>query len=227
MTILCITAEKLPGIRACTIRDHHLESCGRGECTGCAPRSADRGFLCQRCYERVEYALAGWHRFARALEGVERAVTVDNAGITGTMNGHIPLPGTLLALDECRRLLASLPDGPRGLEVWVSSPEGARDAIMFAHAADRAYRTHEIEEREAPLRRVRCPSCERLTLVRRPPQFEREPVVVRCSNRACGREIREGRERAHLYQKTPDGEWQAVEADAVAVIERIERKERA
>lgn len=225
-SILCITTEGLPGIRACTHRGSHLESCMNDSCTGCAPREAERGFLCQRCFERVEHAIIQWPRFASALHGVTRAVSVDTAGRGGSAVGYTPLPGTVLALDECRRLLRSLPEGPRGLSLWVTTEEGARDAIMFAHAADRAYRTHEIEERESRLRRVRCPRCEQLSLIRRPPQFQHEPVEVECQNPVCGYVFVEGRHQAVAYRATADG-WEQVALDAVAVIERIERKERA
>lgn len=56
MTILCITTERLPGIRPCTHRGMHRVTCPDhdgwqehlrpGTCTGCLPRSADRGYLC-------------------------------------------------------------------------------------------------------------------------------------------------------------------------------------
>lgn len=220
MTILCITSDRLPGVRACTVRGRHLDTCTAETCPGCAPRAAQRGFLCQPCYERVEAALIEWPRFEAALDGVDRAVSVDTAGRSGSTLGWVPLPGTMLALDECRRLLASFPDGPRALDVWIATVDGARDAVMFAHAATRAYRTHEIEERKKKLRRVRCPNCGVLSLVRRPPQYENEPVVVECDD--CGHVIREGRE-AHLYAPDPDGGWQTVPADAVWVIDEIER----
>jgi hypothetical protein len=71
----------------------------------------------------------------------------------------VNLTGVMLALDECRRHLASA-EGHRSLELWVSTETGAADAIQFAAAAERAYRAHETVERPHRIRRVRCPECQ-------------------------------------------------------------------
>lgn len=232
MTILCVTTEHLPGIRPCTHRGQHRITCDDhagwnedlrpGACSGCFPRQADRGFLCQRCYERVEATWLKWPQFERALAGVDRAAVEDTAGVRSSSSlGYVPFTGTFLTFDECRRFLASMPTGLRALEMWVSTVDGARDAIQFAHAADRAYRDHKIEERQTSLRRVRCPKCGQLALVRLAPSFAHEPVIVACDN--CQNEIREGRE-ARLYEPDEDGGWRMTTADAVDVIEAIERR---
>lgn len=230
MTILCITTTGIPGIRPCTVRGVHRVTCqdhpgwtdNPGTCTGCLPREARVGFLCWPHHERVQAAYAAWPNFRAALEGVDRTVKLDNAGVRTSSEGYIPLPGTLLAIDECERLLASFPSGPRAFDMWISTPEGARDAVMFARAAEAAYRSHQIEEREAQLQRVRCPRCGQLTLIRQAPALELEPVRVTCDNEHCRHVIREGDE-AHLYEQGPDG-WRTVTADAVDVIDAIERR---
>ena len=64
----------------------------------------------------------------------------------------------------------------------VSGIAGARDAIMFAHAAERAYRSLEVEKRELQLERVRCPHCDQLSLTANPTRnagsnvFENDPT---------------------------------------------------
>lgn len=229
MTILCVANERLPGIRPCTVRGRHKITCRDhegwrvdlrpGTCSGCWPREARRGFLCEGHHERVEAALTRWPSFRRALEGVDRAVTVDNAGVRGSSSdGHTPFPQTFLAIDECERYLATLPDGPHGYDMWISSMHGAQSALLFAAAAERAYRSHQIEEREKELQRVRCPKCGQLALVRIAPTFELDRVLVSCNN--CEHQIREGDE-AHLYEKHDD-EWRMVTADSVDVIDAIE-----
>lgn len=231
MTLLCIATTGLPGIRPCTVRGVHRVTCPDhegwearlrpGTCGGCLPREANHGFLCRGHFERVQSAYARWGTFRAALDGVDRAVSVDTAGVAGTSVGWVPLPGTLLAIDECERYLASMPDGPHGFDMWISTEEGARDAVLFAAAAERAYRSHQIEEREQGLRRVRCPKCGQLALVRLAPVFELDPVIVSCDN--CQHEIREG-DQAHLYQRDETGQWRTVTAESLDVVEAIERR---
>lgn len=194
MTILCITTTGLPGIRPCTHRGQHRVTCPDhegwredlrpGECWGCLPRSADRGFLCHACYDRVDDAYMRWRDFARlVLETDGRAVSADGGGIKGpTPDGYTNLPLTVLALDECTRLLRS--QAGRTLDAWVHTEDGARDAIMFAHAAHRAYRSLEVEKRELQLERVRCPHCGLLSLSANPTRSAHGVTVVECQH--CG-----------------------------------------
>lgn len=218
MSILCITVERLPGIRPCTHKGLHKVTCADhpgfddnpGVCGGCFPRLADRGFLCQHCFARVEAAYMKWDRFARVISQLDRAVQRDNSGVRTQPNGYVPLPGTALAIDECESYLRSF---THSLEAWVSSEVGARDAVKFASAAESAYRTHEIEEQPTKLRRVRCADCRELSFVRVPPAFALEPITVTCQNEACRKTIREGEIDIHGDEK-------------IVVIARIERGDR-
>lgn len=228
--ILCITHERLPGIRPCTHRGFHKVTCRDhegwrvdlrpSECTGCFPRAADRGFLCMRCYEKVEQAFIRWDRFAKALQGVDRAVQRDNAGVRTRQAGYVPFAGTFLALDECERLLESFVH--QSLLAWVSTEGGARDAIQFAHAAERAYRTHEIEEHESKLIRVRCAACGQMSFIRKPPGHERDQITIACQNEACGKTIREGDTTVN-YTRHPDG-WETEEVEKIDVLMAIEAR---
>jgi hypothetical protein len=237
VTIICITNTPIPGMRPCTVRDEHKITCPdrdvnralashvHGEapdptCGGCLPRLAHRGYLCQGCFARLESVYAGWERFARTIQGVDRAVQRDNAGVRTRPEGHIPIPLTSLSVDECWGFLASFTQ--RSLDEWVSTPAGAADAVQFTRAAQRAYRDHPVEEAETELRRVRCPSCKQLTLTRRPPATDGQLVTVKCQNTACGHTIREG-EEALSYVPDPTEGWRPVRVEKLAVIRRIER----
>ena len=209
MTILCITAERLPGIRPCTHRGEHKITChdhpgytrNPGTCTGCLPRRADRGYLCARCYDQVEAAYTKWDTFAALLAEVgDRAVSPAADGIRASgASGYANLPLTTLALDECQRLLASF--AHRTLEEWVSTEHGARDAVQFAKAANSAYRSLEVEERPHPIERVRCTSCGYLSLVWQPTRFLGDHVTVECSN--CGHSLDQERlDRFEDQQRT-------------------------
>ncbi|CAN7151572.1 hypothetical protein LJR044_002482 [Microbacterium foliorum] len=151
-------------------------------CWGCLPRGADRGFLCTYCYDRVVNAVVGWGDFRAALNAAEgRLVSPDSGGISGsTPGGYSNLSLTFLALDECLRHLKSR--AGRTVDLWVHDEEGARDAVMFAVAAERAYRSLEVDSREKPVVRERCPSCDALTIANT--HEKRGATVVTCS--FCG-----------------------------------------
>lgn len=185
--ILCIAAwPTVPSVAPCKARDVHLETCTNDQCPGCFPRSADRGFLCQPHFDRLEQAYARWDEFAaRVAElGLSKAVQRDNAGVRTQADGHVNLTGVMLAIDECSRFLASAA-GHRSLELWVSTEAGAADAIQFAAAAERAYRSHEVAERPHRIRRVRCPKC-RQQMIWHPPAWFEGHVSVTCTNELCG-----------------------------------------
>ncbi len=204
MTILCVSSVGL-------------------DVPSCSPdvRPADRGYLCEWCYDRVVRAYEAWPRFLTALHATEgRAVQGDNAGVRTRQIGHVNLPLTFLSIDECERHLRTLPDGARALDQWVSTYDGALDAIRFAHAAERAYRDHEVEERPTRIRRVRCNACHQLTLVRNPPTHQGAAITIPCSN--CGHTIREG-DTAISYKQTPDG-WEQTREDAIDVVAEIETR---
>jgi hypothetical protein len=199
--ILCITTTGLHVIRPCTYRGKHGILCPdrdvnraihehlHGEapeetCTGCLPRRADRGYLCHRCYDRVLEAHSKWGPFAKlVIETEGRAVAAEGDGIkSAAPDGFTNLPLTFLTLDECERLLRSR--AGRTIDLWVHTEDGARDAIMFAHAAERAYRSLEVEKRELRLERVRCPHCQHLSLTQNPTREHRGATLIECQN--CG-----------------------------------------
>lgn len=182
--ILCVAAwPGVPSVAPCKQSGVHLTQCHDADCRGCYPRPAERGFLCAAHFDRVEHALARWSDFAiRAGRlGLTKAVQRDNAGVRTTADGHVNLTGVYLALDECRRFLRSSPDTA---EMWVQTEAGAADAIQFAAAAERAYRSHEVEERPHRIRRVRCPECQQ-QLIWNPPAWFEGHVSVKCTNEAC------------------------------------------
>lgn len=194
MTILCITTELLPGIIPCkqfgehrvTCHDHEgwAEHLRPGRCRGCLPRSADRGYLCQSCWDRLDQAYMRWPQFRRLVVETEgRAVAPEGGGVTSAApGGYSNLALTFLTLDECDRFLRSR--GDRTLDAWVHTEDGARDAIQFAHAAERAYTSLEVEARELQLERVECPHCGHLSLSQNPTRRKQGVTIVDCMN--CG-----------------------------------------
>ena len=192
MTVLCITHLGLPGIRPCMESRGHRVTCpdhpGWAEelrpnlCWGCLPRAAERGFLCSHCYERAVAAVAGWRDFRQAVDAAEgRLVTAVTGGIAGsTPGGYSNLTLTFLTISECETHLVSRDD--KTVDLWVHDEDGAADAIQFAAAAERAYRSLEVETREQPVIRERCPSCNALTIANT--HEERGATVVTCS--FCG-----------------------------------------
>lgn len=210
MTILCITTTGIPGIRPCTHRNQHRVTCADhdgwkaelrpGKCTGCLPRKADRGFLCHHCYDHVEQAYADWPRFVKLAEATDgRAVAPDSDGIRGSASdGYSNLPLTVLAIDECTRLLASFAGD--SLDMWVSNENGARDAVQFAKAALTAYRTVEVEEQRRPIPAVRCNHCGYRALMWQPTPFIGGHVEVECQN--CGHVIDQDRLERFEGQRT-------------------------
>lgn len=193
--ILCVCADgSVPGVYPCVIRGEHPLTCTgynkRGEeCGGCAPRPAERGYLCQRHYDDVEHAYARWPEWrSQVTLAGERAMQRESGG--GSALGFVPFTGWMLSVDECDRLIKSLNDMTRpSLSMWVHSESGARDAIQFARAAVRAYRDHEVRERPHKIPTVRCPSCEQKTLVWLPPAYFPSEVTVSCQNDACRRDL--------------------------------------
>ncbi|MDR6867659.1 hypothetical protein J2Y69_002263 [Microbacterium resistens] len=115
--------------------------------------------------------------------GLSKAVQRDTAGIRTTADGHVNLTGAFLAVDECHRHLLSL-TAFGSIDMWISTEEGAKDAIQFAAAAERAYRAHEIVERPHRIHRVRCPECQQ-QLIWNPPAWFEGDVTVKCSNDEC------------------------------------------
>lgn len=192
MTLLCVT-NSMDDWRSCTIREAHSVRCEHPDtCTGCLPRLASVGLLCYPCWDRVEHAFAEWTpERRRLLASIDRAVQRDTGGRTSGPEGYVPLPGTALAVDEVESYLRTFHGFPTA-QAWVSTFDGAADAVRFAAAVPRALRTHELEERDRPLRRVRCADCGQLSFVRHPPAAAGALVTVKCENPDCGKTIREG-----------------------------------
>lgn len=184
--ILCVAAwPGVPSVAPCKQSDVHLDSCENDACRGCFPRQAERGFLCAAHYDRVEHARMRWDEFTQRASGLglSKAVQRDNAGVRTTAEGHVNLTGVYLAVDEAERFLSG--DGEiLNVALWVQTEAGAADAIQFAAAAERAYRSHEVEERPHRLRRVRCPECQQ-QLIWDPPAWYEGHVTVKCSNDEC------------------------------------------
>ncbi|MBW1639257.1 hypothetical protein G3H63_09255 [Microbacterium resistens] len=178
MTILCVRGHAEPGAHRVTCPDHPGWTENPGRCHGCLPRAAERGFLCAACYERTVDAVAGWHDFARHVRAAEgRLVSPEPGSGTSAPRGYSNLTLSFLALDECERLLASR-DG-RTVDLWVHDEDGARDAIRFAIAAEQAYRSLEVEEREQELVRERCHECGSVSPAKT--HEERGVTVVTCA----------------------------------------------
>ena len=186
-TILCVAAwPGVPSVAPCKSAGVHLETCMNDDCRGCFPRQAERGFLCAAHFDRVEHALMRWDEFERRAGqlGLSKAVQRDNAGVRTRAEGHVNLTGVALAIDECETFIGR--GGTRGItaETWVQSELGAANAIQFAAAAERAYRSHEVEERPHRIRRVRCPECQQ-QMIWHPPAWYEGHVTVRCANDEC------------------------------------------
>ena len=186
---LCVTHLQLRGIRPCTVMGAHRVTChdhpgwaeNPGTCWGCLPRTADQGLLCERCYDRVVQAVAGWGEFRAAVDAAGgRLVASDNDGIKSAASGFSNLTLAFLNLDEAETFLSSR--AGRTVDVWVNDEDGAADAVQFAAAAERAFRDLEVVEWERPVVRERCESCDALTVANT--HEERGVTVVTCS--FCG-----------------------------------------
>lgn len=194
--ILCVCADgSVPGVYPCVIQGEHLNTCtgynGRGEeCAGCAPRPAERGYLCAKHYDDVEHAYARWPEWrSQVTLGGARLKTADSDGRSSGTLGSVNYHGWMLAADECDRLIRSLEQMPKpSLSQWVFSESGARDAVQFAKAAVRAYEDHPVREQSSWVH-TRCPSCGLKTLKHFPPAYFPSEVRVTCQNDACRRDL--------------------------------------
>lgn len=188
MSTICVT-NSMRTTKSCTLRDTHRETCdgwrGTRECRGCMPRPADRGMLCWTCWEALNSEIAIWYDFAAIIQNIDRAVTPDSSGPTQKPGSRVIIPQTRLDIDEVESHLASLKSVNGNLERWVSTVDGATDSINFMHAARRARRSHEIEERPHRVR-VKCPSCGTFGLVWFPVESVGAEVSVRCRYDGCG-----------------------------------------
>lgn len=196
-SIMCVT-NQMRDFRSCTHRGAHRINCdgleyswsekhdrdettGR-DCKGCRPREARHGQLCLDCYEHVINAISEWYPFEEMIDGVERAVQRDNGGVSGQSLGYVPIPGTVLAVDEIRSYVKSLTGS---VDQWVETLAGAKNARRFARAVEGALRTHAVEEKAHRVKRTRCTECGQLSLAWNPPAMLGADVKVTCSNPAC------------------------------------------
>lgn len=205
MTIVCVS-NFIPEIRSCVLPGEHETVCDGweyrydpeqgwevatgGECPGCAPRRADVGFVCSRCYVKVQTALAAyaaWRPLAAAFGPTDRAVAPDGSG-GGRALGYVPISSVHLDWDAIFRAHMSYPDRG-GIDMWVAREDGAQDALRFAAAMRGVPERHEVREPSRKLHRTYCPECEQLTLVWHPPAHEGAEVVVKCRNPKCGHTV--------------------------------------
>jgi ribosomal protein S27E len=155
------------------------------------------------------------------IRGIDRAVRGDGGGgRAGSAAGYLPIPGTVLSVEECLSYLKGS-SAWSDARTWVSTDAGARNAVLFTRAAQIAYRSHPIEEKARKLRRVRCPDCGQLSFVRNPPAAADMPVIVRCENEKCGKTIREGDTTA-VYGHDPEDDAERTR-EKLVVIAEIER----
>ena len=202
MTLLCIT-NSMTDARSCTHKGEHTVYCDGFEyrfnperhrdettgrfCRGCLPLEARHGMLCAGCWERVGRAYASWTpEIELMLSTIDRAVQRDNGGIRSGPEGYVPIPGTALSIDEIRSYLRTF-NGD--LDLWVSAPDGAADAVRFARCVPSALRTHELEEKPHRINRTRCGKCSQLTLIWNPTLQPGDDVAIACLNPECGIEL--------------------------------------
>jgi hypothetical protein len=167
----------------CTRRGEHLETCPQNnDCTGCWPRTADHGHLCQRHYDRIDHALQTANRLETALAGVERAIRAHSSSST-VAGPRLPLTAWQMDLDAIVRARRAVdPD----LDVWVSTLQGAREALDFARLVHLAERRHPLEDRATEMRFVRCGGCLQRTVVLRPPDWYTGYRTLECTDPECG-----------------------------------------
>lgn len=192
MSLLCVT-NSMRNVRSCVVRGEHASHCdgwrGVKECKGCLPKQAQHGLLCIHCWERVVSTMSVWPRFANTIEGLDRLVVHDSAGVRGKAGSRIPIPQTWLDVEEVESFLKTYHDAGDNLEYWVSSEQGAKDSINFCVTADRAMRSHPIEEKAHRITRARCTECKFPSLVWIPTQYQGDEVTVKCKNPECGHEM--------------------------------------
>jgi hypothetical protein len=199
-TTICIT-NVLPNIASCTYRGEHLLGCNSvradGQaCTGCDPKPATRGEVCESCFTRIDHAIGLADTLRARLNGVDSAVTSDNgSSVAGPRLPHTAWQLDLDAIDRWQQ-------GHTDPTTWVQTEEGAREAVYFAQAVHRADKAHPTVEVERKLRRLRCPACSRLTATWQPPDWYGDDVTIACIAADCG--------------------WQATNPDAIDIVTAIE-----
>jgi hypothetical protein len=199
--IPCIT-NVLPNISSCTYGGGHLIGCdGRRDdgtdCKGCEPKTATRGEVCEACYDRIDHAIHVADTLRTRLAGITHAVTTEpGSNVPGP---RLPHTAWQLDLDAINRWQ----NGHTEPGEWVTTEEGAREAVYFAQAVHRADRAHPTVEVERRLQRTRCPNCNRLTATWQPPDWYGDDVNIACIAPNCG--------------------WEATNPDALTIVASIEQ----
>jgi hypothetical protein len=189
MSLACITNET-PGVPSCRQKGAHLSTCdGRKlngkDCGGCLPHPAERGLLCWNCWEKLVVTLTRWPEFAATISGLKRLVTPEAGGSSSAVAGYVPLAQTWMDVDEAESFLLSLTAVKANTDLWVSSVAGASDSIQFVRLAERAFRTHPLEESAHRVTTV-CSKCSLPSLVWEPVANVGGQVSVVCRNPDCG-----------------------------------------
>jgi len=201
--ITCVRNHAEAGAHRVTCPDHEGWAINPGECPGCLPRAAEVGFLCTPCYERAVAAVAAWSDFEAAVRAAEGRLVSPAGGPKGAApSGYSNLTLSFLTLDECRGFLASR--SGRTVDRWVHDEAGARDAIRFAAAAERAYRDLEVEVREKQVVKERCPECGFIAPHGNVTHDERGATVVSCP--FCSHELARIRPDVHRWVGSADCE---------------------
>lgn len=196
MTLWCITNE-VPDLRPCTVPNEHHEACNGWDyrwseeareetatgkpCPGCFPIRAEKGHVCGRCYDKIISAEATYGAWRPMMRGITRAITPEPTASHAI--GYVPLSALALDEDAIQRARQSFPGR---LDMWISTPEGAADAVRFANATRTAVKNHPTRESPRRLTRTVCPACRRPTLLWHPPEAAGADIRVSCADPACG-----------------------------------------
>lgn len=200
------------------IRDEHRSTCTDDGCRGCLPKPAQWGCLCTAHWYRLVDAITEWSVLERHLD--ENAVlSPRESGLSRSPAGpRLPLPQTFLAADEVRSWLRSYTGDARS---WVSTVQGAQDAVRFTKAVESAARTHVIEEKPRQVVRMRCPNplhgAYPPLVTWYPPAAQFELMEVKCD---CGWHADE-ETQWKAWRRTYDG-WEAYKQPAIDAIAEIE-----
>ena len=179
---VCIT-HWVDDLRPC-FRNMHYADCENPEtCKGCVPREAADGYVCAPCSSDIRRALADWAEFMTLLGNEQRAVTPEPGGSTSKPGSRLPISVMQQAIEAVSRLQASRPPAER---LWVTTPEGASDAVKFAREVRWVLFNYPTRELESQIRSSRCPSCGILALVYEPVAQEGGDAFVKCLHAGCG-----------------------------------------
>lgn len=143
------------------------------------------GYLTYEQFRRFEWAvndgvkLASWWRVVGYTTAGETAERVQSSF------GHpLNLPPAWLAADEVTRLLNELNQWGE-LEDVANDIHGQYLAMLLTREVETAKARWPVEDRKRKVRYMRCQSCNRISLRYHPPRFDRDDIVVQCSEADC------------------------------------------